>query len=360
MYNDSYQDPYNSGQTEQPQTDQSSIPAYPYLMSGQPGWPNMSQPTYTTMPVPTSPSSGDSFKAPTSNTNYNNYGTSANLDPNYIRSQIEQAYREAGVPVDQSQVDYYLNKSLSPEQYSDGRWRVGWNNYWRDRMINGGDSADPNRAGMEGVIQNPGAYGLGGGESGGGGFSGGGFSGSSYSSGSIAPSISISGNYGGFKSPQATTLWDMLMGKALQSTNINPKDPIIKGQVDAASAQQRRVGRNYMADLAEREGPTSNLNLEGRMQSEREAQSMGSLQASLMQNELSARRNEIMQSMQLMGGMLSDEQRIALQKELGLIDANLAQQRITNQNNQFLDDFAFRNTDRSSYWDALRRGLITG
>jgi hypothetical protein len=61
----------------------------------------------------------------------------------------------------QEQRDYFYNKAITPDKFSDGQWRVGWNDYWKARAMNpGSDSADPRLAGSQGIIQNPGQYGL--------------------------------------------------------------------------------------------------------------------------------------------------------------------------------------------------------
>jgi hypothetical protein len=219
-----------------------------------------------------------------------------------------------------------------------------------------------NAAGVAGKIQLPNgqiidvinAAGAGGngfqwltGDGGGGvGYGGGGFS--QFSSGPL----------GGFASPQATSLWDQLMKRSNQGLAVNARDPIIANQVDSFAAQQMRGARNYIDQQAEAQGPLSNLSSERRLANSQAAQATGGLQAQLMGNELTARRGEIQNALSQMGSMLTQEQQLALQHELGLIDANLRQQGVTNQNNQFLDDLGLRAEDRASYWDAQRRGTL--
>lgn len=155
-------------------------------------------------------------------------------------------------------------------------------------------------------------------------------------------------------------LWSLLMQRAGQGLNVDPTDPIISAQVNAYRAEQERGVRNNIADQAEAQGPNANLTLERRVANEKAAQATGGLKAQLMQNELTARRSEIQQALSQMGSLLSDQQKIALQRELGMIDSSLRQQQITNQNNQFLDSFGLNVTDRANYWDALRSGLLKG
>lgn len=154
-------------------------------------------------------------------------------------------------------------------------------------------------------------------------------------------------------------LWALLMQRAGQGLNVDPNDPVLSAQVNAFRAEQERGVRNNLADQAEAQGPNANLTLERRVANERAAQATGGLQAQLMQNELTSRRAEIQQALAQMGSMLSDKQKLELQRELGMIEASLKQQGITNQNNQFLDDFSLRRTEQSNYWDALRSGLLT-
>lgn len=175
-----------------------------------------------------------------------------------------------------------------------------------------------------------------------------------------APGFANSTPYGNFQSPYATTLWGMLMNRANQSLQVNGKDPIIAGQTNAYRAEQTRGLRNQLDQAAEAQGPQANLSMEQRMGNEKVAQNTGSLEATLMQNELTARRQEIQNALSQMGNMLSDEQKIGLQQELGLLDAQIRQQSVTNQNNQFLDQLGLNVTDRASYWDAVRQGLIGG
>jgi len=91
----------------------------------------------------------------------NTYGSRANVDRTYIESQVRDAYRQKGVDnPSQSDVDYWVNKASKPDLYSDNKWRVGWNDYYKQRLITGSASADPRLAGDEGVIDNPSQYGL--------------------------------------------------------------------------------------------------------------------------------------------------------------------------------------------------------
>jgi hypothetical protein len=90
-----------------------------------------------------------------------NYGTRANLDRGYLEQQIRDAFAAKGeANPSQADIDYWVRKATTPDVYSDGRTRVGWNNYLRERLVSGRSSADPSLAGDEGVIENPGQWGL--------------------------------------------------------------------------------------------------------------------------------------------------------------------------------------------------------
>jgi hypothetical protein len=83
----------------------------------------------------------------------NAYGTKANLNSEYLTQQVKAAFAKKGVTnPSQSDIDYWVNKAKTPEMYSDGKVRVGWNPYWETRLVTGQASADPGLAGDEGVL----------------------------------------------------------------------------------------------------------------------------------------------------------------------------------------------------------------
>lgn len=179
---------------------------------------------------------------------------------------------------------------------------------------------------------------------------------------------------GGYQDPRANQLYSMLMGRAQQGLNVSGKDPIIASQVNSYGAQQQRGVRDYLAAEAEKQGPMGNLGSERRLANEHAAQATGGLQASLMQNELNAKRTEIQNALSQAGAQLSDQQRMGLQDKLAMIDAGLRQQGINLQdkfgtldanarqqtinsgNDQFAAQLGFNQADRSNYWDWLRSG----
>lgn len=149
------------------------------------------------------------------------------------------------------------------------------------------------------------------------------------------------------KDPRNQQLYDILMQRAGQSLAPNASDPIIANQVNSYRAEQMRGARNSIDQQAEAQGPYSNLTSERRLANERAAQNTGSMQAALMGHEVNARRQEIQHALSMAGGLLDDDSRLALQRELGYL-----------QNDQFLRQLGLQAEDRASYWDALRSGLL--
>lgn len=166
-----------------------------------------------------------------------------------------------------------------------------------------------------------------------------------------------------------------LTDRSNQSLEIDPqKDPIIKGQVDAARVAQERQRTNYLNDLSESSNPYTTGNLAtSRLQSAEDVgTNISNLQSTLMQNELTARRGEIAQALQEKGGLLTSAQQTALQKQLGIIDAalknrgldmsndqflkNLMLQRmfLDSQNDQFAANYDMNSTNMANYWDWVR------
>jgi hypothetical protein len=67
---------------------------------------------------------------------------------------------------------------------------------------------------------------------------------------------------------------------------------------------------------------------------------------------LEGQRDQIMQALQIGAGLMTDEQRLALTEKLGLINANLQQQGITNQNNQYNSSMGW---EQAQYADTINR-----
>jgi hypothetical protein len=72
--------------------------------------------------------------------------------------------------------------------------------------------------------------------------------------------------------------------------------------------------------------------------------------ADLAVSQLTDQRNQIIQALQTGAGLLSDYQQRALTERLGMIDAQLRQQSIDNQNNQY---YAGLNQNNTQFNDNL-------
>lgn len=166
-------------------------------------------------------------------------------------------------------------------------------------------------------------------------------------------------------------LYNLLLQRAQQSTNIDPNDPNIRQQVDPAAAQIERDRRDYLANVAESRGPLANIQGETRVSGEKAAQMKGQLEASMIGKELQSRRDEITQALTELGSRLSSDQALGLQKELAYLNnalgkygidtsAGLQQQQINSGNDQFASTFGLNSTNQANYWDAIRSGAITG
>lgn len=139
---------------------------------------------------------------------------------------------------------------------------------------------------------------------------------------------------------QRDALYQQLLGRAQQSTQIDAQDPIIKGQVDAYRAEADRSQRNYLSDLAERAGPLANLRGEQRMAAERTGQDVGGFQAQLLGRELASRRAEIENALNSARGLLTAEQQAGLSRELSLVDKQMQGLGLSGQNAGLLSQSA--------------------
>ena len=152
-------------------------------------------------------------------------------------------------------------------------------------------------------------------------------------------------------------LYGMLMKQATQGLNVDANNPVIKQQTDAYNAAQTRERSRYLADLAERQGANANLGAEQRMTAEDVGQKTGQLQASLMGQELQAKRGEIQYALGQMGDLLTNEQKLDLQKELTLYDNAIKQQQLAQQESQFNNQLGFNYADRDAYWRYMNSPL---
>ncbi len=114
---------------------------------------------------------------------------------------------------------------------------------------------------------------------------------------------------------QSNDLFNNLMARSNQSLDIKPNDAIIQPQVNAFNAQQQQAARNAEAQMAESAGPNANTGAETRSAQEKIGQNTSAFQATLMGQEVTARRQEIQQALSGAEGLLTAEQQMRLQEE---------------------------------------------
>lgn len=154
------------------------------------------------------------------------------------------------------------------------------------------------------------------------------------------PGSQQSGYYGGSQTgPQPynatpaaqTTFMDQVARQMQQGLTVDPNDPVLRAQSDAYAANIERQRRNAVADNVERVGPYATGAMQGfdLMSRERAGQATGQFEADLVGRELQNRRDEIQRALQMMQGVLSEDQRAALERERMALDAELQRLGIT-------------------------------
>lgn len=174
-------------------------------------------------------------------------------------------------------------------------------------------------------------------------------------------------------SPQDQAMRDQLVKALMERAGqtLDPNNPVIRAQADAFSADQTRASREAIQQLAEAAGPNANISGQVRLINERAGQASGSFEANLMAQELEAQRQEIAQALASEQNLLTEDQRVALQRELaylndatqryGISSSNdLSWRKALMDNDQFNANLGLQAEDRASYWDAIRSGLIGG
>jgi hypothetical protein len=138
---------------------------------------------------------------------------------------------------------------------------------------------------------------------------------------------------------------------SLAQASVNPNDPIIRGQVDAYSAQQDRARRLYLQEAGEAAGPYGNIRGEQRMSAERAGQNVGAFEAELMGRELQSQRDQLTQQLQMYGASLSQQEQQAFQTQIALLDAQI-------QESQFGRRYGLDVETQQAYFDAVNRGMF--
>jgi hypothetical protein len=156
-----------------------------------------------------------------------------------------------------------------------------------------------------------------------------------------APSTDLSGAIGAADiastpiAQQSQSFLDLLLGRANESLNVKPSDPIIQAQSDAYNATGERQLRNYLSQQAEQGGPNQNLDATTLAANENLAQGEAGFVGQAMQNELTARRSEVAQALSLYGSTLNADQQAQLQEELAKLDAAISQAQLGQSAYQF-------------------------
>lgn len=153
-------------------------------------------------------------------------------------------------------------------------------------------------------------------------------------------------------SGQSSDLYNLLMKRATQSLDVNPSDPIIKGQTDAFNAQQQRDSKNYLSTVAEKQGANANISAETRIAGEQVGQNTSAFEAQLMGQELATRRQEIQQALSGAAGFLTSQQQMALQEELAQLNITQRQWETKMGLGQQESEFARRLAQQGYEFDA--------
>jgi hypothetical protein len=142
---------------------------------------------------------------------------------------------------------------------------------------------------------------------------------------------------------------------------VDPNDPIIKAQTDAARVAGTReltTARNAAAERAAAEGlPTAAFDNAVVGNQEKLGENLSSMTAGLMANELQNRRAQVVNALSSAQGQ--DAQ--ALNLQLAQIDAALKQQQLGQQNTQFYDSLSSNlGMDAASLNQIIQRLLLGG
>ncbi len=139
-------------------------------------------------------------------------------------------------------------------------------------------------------------------------------------------------------------LFKTLMDRANQDPTVKSTDPAVRAQTDAYDAAQQRSRRDYLRSQAESQGIGANIGAETRASAEQVGQNTAEFEATLMGRELTAKRDEIKQALDSMQGLLTDEQKLQLTKQLADLNRILAYAQLNQQGSQFNQSQAQQNT----------------
>jgi hypothetical protein len=172
----------------------------------------------------------------------------------------------------------------------------------------------------------------------------------------------LAGITGGAQGDAITAAIMRLLGRGEAPVDAN--DPNIAGPTAAFRAQADTATRRARNALAERDaflglnsGGSGSGSFDSAIQSqmEQEGRDVGSYQGNLMVQEIQARRQDVVQALQFAQG----EQKLQLESELAQMDDQLKRLGLSQQNNQFYDQFAYNmGKDQQDYNAMLTRYLL--
>lgn len=168
---------------------------------------------------------------------------------------------------------------------------------------------------------------------------------SSVGSSSAGGSSSVGATGSGLQDPRWQALYDDLLARAHQSLTVDPNDPTIKAQTDAASAAANTQRLQQQQAAAERGGAyaTGEAANASRTSGETVQIQMAAMSAQLMQREVDARRSEIANALSSMQGILTVDEQSRLKQEDQQLQARSID--LANQQAQFQNQLQSRQLD---------------
>jgi len=158
---------------------------------------------------------------------------------------------------------------------------------------------------------------------------------------------------------------DSIRSKIMQLINQPATDvdtnPVFQGAIGAYDTQQQRNAsreRNAIAERMAASGTNTGGGFDDRILGAEQArgENTATFSGNLAVRELERQRDEIMQALNMGVGLMTEEMRLALSEKLGMLNASLQQQQITNQNNQFNQNMGWE----QDMWEWLRnQGIFT-
>lgn len=157
---------------------------------------------------------------------------------------------------------------------------------------------------------------------------------------------------------QQAQVWGEIQNQlGTASQPVTADDPIIKPQVDAYRNEQTRATQATQAQEAEssayRGTPTGTADSADQGAQEAAGVNTGNFQASLMGNELTQRRDELVSLLNSSVGMLSSDQAAQVQQEIAALNGQIQSQGLTQQNQQFYDSLTNGMANQNNTLDEL-------